>query len=609
MTYDGQKMKSGKSAVQIVELYMDRCTRTFGVAPCTATLPIGSTRKCFNTFATCRDRTNYAKTQTVYRFATTRIDGIQAPGDPPVFPTLSSVATAPTVLTPGKGLGIRSSVQVTIADHPWTDVFTDPYFTSDQDSVGTFWGKFVSRNKYYEWRRMDVLTGFLGDDGSYDPANFVRRTYLITRISGPGANGSVTIEAKDPLKRADNDKAQYPVLSRSTLSADITSSTTTITVAEDLGGDVFTALGGGALRPYLRIENEIVKVSSIVSLVPVVVNITRATLPSYYDNTENVAADHQAGVTIQPCVEWSNVKVYDIVYYLLNTVSGIDASYLPLAEWAADIENGYSYLSFSRLLCEPVGVKDLLSELTEHSVLLWWDERGQKVRMRALRFYQPLNPAFTDESSIIADTVSVTEDVGSLVTQSWLYFDYQWPLANKDLLRSYRTVYIRQQTDVESEFAYDRAQLYPIYSRWMPKAMAGVASSIGSLLLRQYSEVRKTISVDVDAKDDATKVGDVVGVSTRYVQDFTGLSTSRNYLVVQAEEIWTGVGVRMRYVLQEQFSFNRTGDISHPNGAGGDPVPAPADYGVASGDERRLWAYISNNDGKMPDGTSGYQIT
>lgn len=615
MTYDTLKKQSGKRAVQIVELYIDRCSRSYGVAPCTAAIGVTGTKKCFNTFATCQDRANYDKTSVVYRFATTRVDGIQQPGDAPTFPTLASVESAPTVLTPGKGLGIRASVTVKIVDHPWTDIFCDPYPTSRSytaDNQGTFWGRFVTRNKYYEWRRLDVLTGFLEDDGSYNANNFVRRTYLITKISGPDPSGSVTIEAKDPLKQADNDKAQYPAASRATLPSDITSSTTSIVITDPDGAVAAQlAISPALSQPYLRIEDEILKVTAITSPSPLTVTVVRGSMPTYYEASLNVAADHDAGSTVQTTYEWNDVPVYDIVYFLLDEVSGIDPAYLPLSEWQTEIENGFSYLRFSRLLTEPVGVKDLLIELTNHGTILWWDERDQQVKMKGLRFFSLLTPAFNDDDGIIADSVGVTEDVPALITQTWTYFAHQWPLANKDLLRSYRIIDVREEVDVESADAYNRKQISSLWSRWMTTSDAGIASSIGSTMLRQYSEVRKSITIQIDPKDDDFWVGDVVGVSTRYVQDDEGLPTSRNYLITQVEEVWTGVGVRLRYGMQEQFNFLRTGLITHPNGDGSEPPPGPPpDYSAATTAEKNQWGYICANSAPyFPDATPPYQIT
>ena len=81
--------------------------------------------------------------------------------------------------------------------------------SGDPDLRGSFWGKLLARNKFWEGRRVDILTGYLdADTGAYDPANFIRRTYVIEAIAGPDRAGKVSLVAKDPLKFADSNRAR-----------------------------------------------------------------------------------------------------------------------------------------------------------------------------------------------------------------------------------------------------------------------------------------------------------------------------------------------------------------------------------------------------------------
>lgn len=616
MSYVTEANEFGKTAVQIVELHMSRCTRTYGVAPCVATIGITGSDRCFNTTATCQDRPNLNLTDYVYRFSSQRIDDIQQVGDPPTIPTLLSVKTAPTILTPGKGLGVRSSLSVQIQDHPWTDVDCDPYRTQrsyDPDSQGTYWGRWLKRNRFYENRRIDVLTGFINNDGSYDIANFKKRTYFISKISGPDANGIVTIEAKDALKLADGEKAKWPKASLAKLSVAVNELTTSFVIADP---DLDVSYWWNSGQRYLRCEEEIVRATAIagVNTTTPTLTVVRGSMPAWYDASQNVAMPHDIDASLQPCWLWQNAPVYDIVYFLLNTVAGIDSSYLPLAEWTAEITNGFSYLNFSALLIDPVSVKDLLVEITQLSVLIFWNEREQKVKMKGLRFTQLIGPQINDDVSIVADSVASTEDVAELNTEVWIYYDLSWPLANMQLLQSYRNVDIRVNLDRESAEEYQRKSIKQIKTRWLPRSQLGVAVEVGSTLLRQYQDVRKVITFTMDPKDDIYWVGDTVGISTFYVQDEYGRPDIRNYLITQAEEMVGDQGMLIKYVATELYSFVRTGLITHPSNPGGpvDPTPAPSDYSLASNSEKNTWAFICYNnppsDPKFLDGTKAYQI-
>ena len=218
MSYDDIKRESGREPVWVFEMDLDRCSLTYGLGACTATGSSGS--ECFNAFGTCQVTSAYARTSYTLRFSSTRLDGIQATGEAPTFPTLLSVKTAPTVLTPAKGLGVRSSVAVTLSDSTWTDEVTDPYVENrsyDPMEQGTFWGRLLARNLYYEGREMRIKTGYLTTAGTYDASNFQTRTYFVESISGPDPSGKVTVKGKDVLKFADREKAQLPVQSQATL--------------------------------------------------------------------------------------------------------------------------------------------------------------------------------------------------------------------------------------------------------------------------------------------------------------------------------------------------------------------------------------------------------
>ncbi|UOF83037.1 hypothetical protein [Caudoviricetes sp.] len=611
MSYDAQKVKFGKQAVQFVELYLERCTRTYGTAPCTASIGGTGTKKCFNTFSSCQDTANFNTSEVVYRFATTRLDALQAANNPPVFPTLLSVDTAPTVLTPGKGLGIRSSVKVRIQDHPWTDTFTDPYFADrayTPDRQGTFWGKFLTRNRYYVNRKIVVHTGFLTDAGEYDAANFVSRTYIITKITGPNGNGQVDIEAKDPLRLADGEKAKFPAPCKATLPLAITNSATTFSIT-DPDGAVEAQLTIGTLdQAYLRIDKEIVRVTAWSGTGTLSVTVVRAASPTFYEATVNVAEAHDAGASVQTTWLFNNAMAYDIVYKLLADAARLDTAYLPLSEWQLELDGNFSYMRFSRLLAEPMAVKDLLTEITEHGILIWWDERQGTVQMKGLQFYGLLGSQINDDNAIIANSVGVTEDTAALATQVWFNYAIRGPIEDPKLLKNYRLLDVRADLDAESADAYRYPQTMKILSKWLPPSGIGNVVSMGTVLLRQYSQIRKVISWEMDPKDDAYWVGDVVGVATRFVQDDEGLAAARNYLITSVDEVWSADGIKLKYVGTEQFSFLRVGQITHPDGAGGDPIPAPADYGAASSSEKNTWAYVGEDDGFFSDGTPDYQI-
>ncbi|MEG7982397.1 hypothetical protein U2054_15520, partial [Listeria monocytogenes] len=92
----------------------------------------------------------------------------------------------------------------------------------------------------------------LSSDGSFNIANFEKRTYFLDGFDGIDASGIVKITAKDILKLAGDDRSVCPKPSVGKINADITNSATTATL---------TPIGVGALdypsSGFIRIGSEV----------------------------------------------------------------------------------------------------------------------------------------------------------------------------------------------------------------------------------------------------------------------------------------------------------------------------------------------------------------
>lgn len=641
MTYDSLKVSLGKQAVQIVELYMEGCSLTYGTSPCTASIGVTGSDRCFNTRSTCQDPANFTANSRVYRFASARIDNLQTAGNCPTFPTLLSCDSAPTVLSPGKGLGVRSSVSITIQDHPWTDVWTDKYFNQrsyDPDNQGTFWGRFVARHRFYPNRVVKVYTGFLNDDGTYTLSNFQIRTYIITKIVGPNPNGVVTIEGVDPLRLADGEKAKWPVACTTTLDGNLNSTATTFDVHDptpgfnpsDPANPIVSWWNGISITPpshaavvfdsghYVRIEDEIMLVTGLTSTVEGDGTgtwhfvVTRATMPAWYDFSQNIQVEHDDGASVQVCWEFDHLMVYDILLFLLSHVAKVDTiipNVLPYVDWKAHFDTHFPNYSYATLLVAPMSVKNMLSEITELGVLIFWHERQSEVVAKGLKFTQLLGPQINDDNSIIKESVAAQDLPDVLMTEHWLYFDVSWPIANMDLWQTYRVVDVTANVEREGPNEFARPYITQVKSRWLERSMSGLAKDIGTTQLLQYQDLRKVVTFAMDPKDDDFWVGDTVGMSTRYMQDQFGNPAVKNILITQVKENYSQGGLTLIYTGMELFNFQRTGVISHPDASGSDPNPGPGTYSTATDADKNHYAFICYNTGQFLDGTPAYQLT
>lgn len=610
MAYDDIKKDFGRRPVVIVELFLQRCLLTYSEAPCEAALGVTGSTKCYNTLKTCQDTPNFdPSTAKPLRFSSERVDEIQQPGDFVTFPTVRNIDTAPTRLDPGRGLGIRSSVKIELMDHPWTDQGFDPYLgdasrvVDDPDLVGSFWGKLLARNKFWEGRRVDILTGYLDtEDGSYDAANFKRRTYVLEQIAGPDRNGLISIVAKDPLKFADSNRTKIPESTPVTLNSDMNMSSSQVNLAE-VDAHLFYAPGD-----FICIDREIMEVNSI-NAGQNRLNVSRGTLPAVYPEVGTIITEHNEGATVQLCKFYDAQRVDDIISDLLINIVGIDPTFIDLVEWAAVFDAQIPSYIFSTLITEPTGVKDLLQELTEHTILLWWDDREQEIRFDVLRPSAFVAiPTYDDESVLLADSFASNRSSKERISRVLTHFGQRDPTENLEELNNFLQTDVRADLDAETPEEYGSARQLDIFSRWMPISLAAVADEIGQRLLVEYRNTKILAQFAIDPKDDTQWTGDFVKVRTRYVQDENGNPDTRQYRIVEVRELFSDIGIRYQFLAIQTQLNGRVGvyapdDNDEPPPAG--PYPAYPD----ASETQRLRMFAADEDGNMSNGDIGYVYT
>lgn len=241
-----------------IEIDVPRCTHTYGVAPCTASIFTGSF-KCYNSPNTCQDRANYNEEVITLRFA---VDTVWLPSTVDieiVAPSVVSDDLTPGTVSLGEDLGTRTTLSVTFRDHPFGDV-GDKFDKYREDrgfnplGLGTFFGKFRARHPFLRNRAIRLIRGVLGQS----LAQMETRHYVIESFSGPTPDGVYTLEARDVLKQIDNDRAQVPSLSGGFLVAGIGTGDTSLTLSPTGVGDEeysltgYVNLGGSEVVSYVR---------------------------------------------------------------------------------------------------------------------------------------------------------------------------------------------------------------------------------------------------------------------------------------------------------------------------------------------------------------------
>lgn len=466
---------TARSAVQFIELDISYCSLSYGVAPCTASIPSTGTAKCFNSVATCQDSANYAASTVTLRF--TEANDFR-PLDIEALPNIASADFTPAKINPGEDLGTRASLRITLKDHPHSDAGPgyDKYHAErgyEPFRQGSWAGKLRARQPYLRGREVRWYQGY--SDQTLDEMEL--RTFIVESFDGPSVSGIYSLLAVDPLKMFDGDRALAPALSNGRLSADITSSATSATlVPSGIGSAEYAASG------YLAIGG-----SEIVSF-------TRSgdALTIVRGQLGTPAAEHKAADRVQTVLRYASMDPADIIDDLASNYAGVPSDWVPLADWQAETA-AYLRREYTATIAEPTPVNQLVAELQQQAGLsLWWDDLGAKLRLRVLRSMQSSALAL-DSSNVLKGSFSRKEQPDKRLSQVWVFYGQTNPLKGQEETENYRSVV--GVADLVNEANYGSASVRKIFSRWIAPGGLTAAQRVGDLLIGRYGRPPREFSL------------------------------------------------------------------------------------------------------------------
>ena len=528
-----------------VELDMPRCSLTFGLPPCTATLAIGGGQECFNTRATCLAPTSYNQGTMTLRFCKS---AAFLPQDGRYYiPSLDGVSIGAGSINPvgassnSTALGTRGSLSVSLSDHAHTDKIVDPYVdarraripTYDPTQLGTFWTKWRARNPYYLNRVIRYCVGTISGGSLID---VVTRTYFTSSFDGPSSDGKVSIQARDVLSQFANGKAKAPFASTGKLLADVDAVTTTITLNPVGVGDLEYPASG-----VIRKGKELCDFTRSGDVMTIVRGRYRTD-----------AADAKAGDVIQLCLVYSAATPAAILEDLTKNYAAIPVQYLNLTQWSAE-QTDYMPRLYSTIITEPTGIEELVAEMCQQMYFYpIWDERNAKLNIRAIRPSEnDTVHQLSDFRNLVADSITIRDLQGQLVTQVWVYYGLLNPTEKSNEAKNYAVREI-VSSDEGSDQKNGKESIKEIFCRWIPSTNGAAAVDLGTKMLARYRSVPRQASFKLTSKNSDIWLGDFVSVDHRNCVDIFGNSQPMNIQILSAQE--SKPGIEFSYIGQ-QFIF------------------------------------------------------
>lgn len=480
-------------ALTYIEIDIDYCARSFGVAPCTAS----GSNKCFNTrnrSLDCGDPANFnAATKTV-RFG---VDTGFLPSTIECIPNLIAAEMTAPKLAPGENIGQRATLSCKFKNHRHNDVGFDKYYDTrsyDPFQTGTFWGKFVSRNPYLYRMPIRLIQGFLGQA----LAEMKVFNFVIEKMDGPDTDGQFSITGVDFMRFLDGDSAQVPKLSKGSLNADITDTATSATLKPSgIGAAEYPASG------VLSIGEEICTFTRSSDTL----TLTRGAHGSKADA-------HQADDTVQLCYVQTTQNEATILADIITNYTDLNSSYINTTDWQNEVTQ-YSNLLYTGVIPKPSPVKAVINEFIQQAGLIVYpDVEANKIRLSVLRPASDSALVFTESNTWPGVQIS---DTGTRYSQAWTYF-YQKNKA-EDLTKD--TNYYTTAATIDADNPHTVESIRKVYSRWLPRSALSAAQAINNRILSRYRVAPRQFAFSVDRKN-TLKLGQSIVLAHRVVENAFG---------------------------------------------------------------------------------------
>lgn len=586
--------------LRIVELTQPRCSNRFGIAPCTASLARGP--RCFNCFGSCLDLAAYNTEGAIsWRFSAP-VDAqprlYEEAGDvvkTNPFPTLKSVSVRSAKINIAavrdgeKPLGVAGGCTVSVQDHAFDDAVGDWYRAERGATKGNFWPKWNARNPFYGNMRITIYDGYAGQTLS----EMVPRSYLLESVDGPDADGTVKLTGINPLRLTSGKKAKFPRETTIEVYADITATTTAVTVVAGDLADLTDSFGNAALS-YVIIGSEILSYTGVTATDTdgryALTGVVRGVL-----GTE--AESHDAEDAVQRVGRYDRADGWEIAADLIRNQSPIPAEFVDADQWA---EESAAYLQgyrFERTVTTPTAVDTLLGELMRDGMFfLWWDEQSQTIPLKAVR-PELAQIAVTDEADIVAGTASITLSPDDRISRAFVYYGVIDP-TKSDEGTNYRYLRGLIDADAENEAGGADVATKAIYSRWITGNEQAL-EMLGRLVAR-FSTIPRYLTltlVEGAAKGADVRIGGVLDVTTRLITDTEGNPVTLRWQVIAAQQ--GAPGETLQLTLQEAIYQ----DGRYLGWMAGDA----ADYdGATAPDLSTTLGWLAGEDGMMPNGDPAY---
>ena len=282
---------------------------------------------------------------------------------------------------------------------------------------------------------------------------------------------------------------------------------------------------------------------------------TLCTMSGVVRGTDGTTAeDHSIGDRAQLCYRVTATPCWQVAQTLLQTYAGVLATYIDAVAWALEYNTYLPSMTASALITEPTGVNQLLGELCQQYLFdIWWDERDQEIKFKALRSSTTAPYTLNDRQHIMKGW-STKVDMSQRVSEVWVFYKQKDPTKKLDDTKNYSAVHIIDDPSLELATKYSAPAIKQIFSRWLESDAQCI--QLVFRYLARFQDGAKYLKIRVDAKDRSIWTGAIVETSLYSMVDAVGLPEAKRWQVISAEEVVPGEIVEYN-LLNMSFAASR----------------------------------------------------
>jgi hypothetical protein len=434
-----------------------------------------------------------------------------------IFRMIKSISETPAKLNSGRGLSSRGTGSISMFDMLGKDPNPSaPAVTAEIKAQGGYIAKLISRNELTN-KPLRIKNYRIEVDGTIDLLNGAEvRHYIIDSVV-KSKSSEYSFKFKDELSRINIDESVWPLPLDGFIVNDIAETQTTFNVDPN----VIYLIGD-----TIRISDEFMKITSVANIGTGAASITVQTRGSVisYTNviTLTLRSSHSLGDEIFVC-KVSDAERIDVLLKRILVDIGVDASYIPDSEWAAEIDLWHPTTLINTLWFESVDTAETLEKiLTDYMIDLWFDPVARLVKISAISAWQGSTASLNEGNQIDFESITSKREESLRSTRALAIYDKKL-LASDDGIENFSKASLFVRTELESDDVFGEPKTKKFKSSVLLDKDG--ADLLVNRWVNRYSD---PIGYNWTTQERKLtfKTGDVVDITDLSTVDFAGAANS-----------------------------------------------------------------------------------